>query len=181
MFGMLFSNIVMYFIILAAASTLYATGQHEITTAAQAAKALKPLAGNLAGTLFALGVVAVGFLAVPVMTTGAAYDLAQVMGWRHSLHAKPAEAPAFYLAIVGFTIVAVAINFLGFNPMRLLVFSGVVQGFSTPPLMLLIMRLTSRRDIMGDRANGISINVLGWLTTAIIFAATLGLVISWTL
>ena len=71
MFGMLFSNIVMYFIILAAASTLYATGQHEITTAAQAAKALKPLAGNLAGTLFALGVVAVGFLAVPVMTTGA--------------------------------------------------------------------------------------------------------------
>ena len=181
MFGMLFSNIVMYFIILAAASTLYATGQHEITTAAQAAKALKPLAGNLAGTLFALGVVAVGFLAVPVMTTGAAYDLAQVMGWRHSLHAKPAEAPALYLAIVGFTIVAVAINFLGFNPMRLLVFSGIVQGFSTPPLMLLIMRLTSRRDIMGDRANGISINVLGWLTTAIIFAATLGLVISWTL
>lgn len=181
MFGMLFSNIVMYFIILAAASTLYATGQHEITTAAQAAKALKPLAGNLAGTLFALGVVAVGFLAVPVMTTGAAYDLAQVMGWRHSLHAKPAEAPALYLAIVGFTIVAVAINFLGFNPMRLLVFSGIVQGFSTTPLMLVNHAPDEPPRHHGDRANGISINVLGWLTTAIIFAATLGLVISWTL
>jgi Mn2+/Fe2+ NRAMP family transporter len=177
--GMFFSNAVMYFIILATASTLYANGQHEIQTAAQAAAALKPLAGNLAGTLFALGVVAVGFLAVPVMTTGAAYDLAQVMGWRHSLHARPSDAPAFYRAIVGFTAVAVAINFLGFNPMRLLVWSGIVQGFSTPPLMLLIMRLTSRPDVMGDRVNGRAISALGWVTTVAIFAASAGLVISW--
>ena len=131
--GMLFSNIIMYFIILATGSTLHKAGQTEIETAAHAAEALRPLAGEAAGILFATGVIAVGFLAVPIMTTGAAYDLAQVMGWPSSLHAKPREAKKFYVAIVGFTAIAIAMNFLGFNPMKALVWSGVVQGFSTPP------------------------------------------------
>jgi Mn2+/Fe2+ NRAMP family transporter len=85
--GMFFSNVVMYFIILSTASTLFKTGPTEINTAAEAAEALRPLAGNAASVLFALGVIGVGFLAVPVMTTGAAYDLSQVMGWKHSLQA----------------------------------------------------------------------------------------------
>jgi Mn2+/Fe2+ NRAMP family transporter len=92
------------------------------------------LAGDWAGLLFLLGVIGVGFLAVPVMMTGAAYDVAQVFGWRHSLHAKPHEANKFYAAIIGFTLIGVAMNFLGFNPMKALVWAGVVQGFSTPPL-----------------------------------------------
>jgi Mn2+/Fe2+ NRAMP family transporter len=178
---MFFSNTVMYFIILATGATLYANGQRDIDSAAQAAAALRPLAGNLAGVLFAVGVVAVGFLAVPVMTTGAAYDLAQAVGWRHSLHARPHEAKAFYAAIVGFTVIAVAINWMGLNPMKLLVWSGIVQGFSTPPLMLLIMLLTNRSSVMGHRVNGRLINALGWATTAAIFAATAGLVATWVM
>jgi NRAMP (natural resistance-associated macrophage protein)-like metal ion transporter len=181
MWGMFFSNTVMYFIILATGATLYANGQRDIDSAAQAAAALRPLAGNLAGVLFAVGVVAVGFLAVPVMTTGAAYDLAQAVGWRHSLHARPHEAKAFYAAIVGFTVIAVAINWMGLNPMKLLVWSGIVQGFSTPPLMLLIMLLTNRSSVMGHRVNGRLINALGWATTAAIFAATAGLVATWVM
>jgi Mn2+/Fe2+ NRAMP family transporter len=179
--GMLFSNIIMYFIILATASTLYTSGRTEISTAAEAAEALKPLAGEAAGVLFAVGVVAVGFLAVPIMTTGAAYDVCQAFGWKHGLHARPGEAKAFYGLIALFSFIAMGMNFLGFNPMRALVVAGIVQGFSTPPLMFLIMRITGNRRIMGESVNGLGITVLGWLTTAAIFAATFGLVCTWVL
>jgi Mn2+/Fe2+ NRAMP family transporter len=177
--GMFFSNLVMYFIILSTASTLFKNGTTEINTAAEAAEALRPLAGDAAAVLFALGVIGVGFLAVPIMTTGAAYDLCQVVGWKHSLHAKPREAKKFYAAIGGFTVLAMGMNFLGFNPMKGLVFSGIVQGFSTPPLLLLIMLMTNNRKIMGDRVNGLGLNILGWITVAAIFAATVGLVVTW--
>jgi Mn2+/Fe2+ NRAMP family transporter len=177
--GMFFSNLVMYFIILSTASTLFKNGTTEINTAAEAAEALRPLAGDAAAVLFALGVIGVGFLAVPIMTTGAAYDLCQVVGWKHSLHAKPREAKKFYAAIGGFTVLAMGMNFLGFNPMKALVFSGIVQGFSTPPLLLLIMLMTNNRKIMGDRVNGLGLNILGWITVAAIFAATVGLVVTW--
>jgi Mn2+/Fe2+ NRAMP family transporter len=179
--GMFFSNVVMYFIVLSTASTLFKTGPRDISTAAQAAEALKPLAGDAASVLFALGVIGVGFLAVPVMTTGAAYDLSQVMGWKHSLHAKPSEAKKFYVAIGVFTTIAMCLNFLGFNPMKALVYSGIVQGFSTPPLLLLIMLMTNNRKIMGDRVNSRGMNILGWITTVAIFAATAGLVATWFL
>ena len=179
--GMFFSNVVMYFIILSTASTLFKSGATEINTAAEAAEALRPLAGNAASFLFALGVIGVGFLAVPVMTTGAAYDLCQVVGWKHSLHAKPSQAKKFYAAIGVFTVLAMAMNFLGFNPMKALVFSGIVQGFSTPPLLLLIMLMTNNRKIMGKRTNSLGLNILGWITTAAIFAASIGLLTSWFL
>jgi Mn2+/Fe2+ NRAMP family transporter len=179
--GMIFSNVVMYFIILATGTTLYTAGQHDIDTAAQAAEALRPLAGDAAGILFLAGIIGVGFLAVPVMTTGAAYDLAQVCGWKHSLHASPRKAKAFYAAITGFTLIGVLLNFLGVNPMRALVYAGVVQGFSTPPLLLLIMLMTNDGRIMGDKVNGRWINLLGWVTTAVVFAASAGLVVSWFL
>jgi NRAMP (natural resistance-associated macrophage protein)-like metal ion transporter len=177
--GMLFSNIIMYFIILSTASTLHRTGRTEISTAAEAAEALKPLAGEAAGVLFAVGVIAVGFLAVPIMTTGAAYDVCQAFGWKHGLHARPSEAKSFYVLITIFTVIAMSMNFFGVNPMRALVVAGIVQGFSTPPLMLLIMRITGNRTIMGDSVNGRAITILGWATTGAIFAATLGLVCTW--
>jgi Mn2+/Fe2+ NRAMP family transporter len=176
---MFFSNLVMYFIILSTASTLFKAGTTEINTAAEAAQALRPLAGDAASVLFALGVIGVGFLAVPVMTTGAAYDLCQVVGWKHSLHAKPSEARKFYGAIGVFTVLAMSMNFLGFNPMKALVFSGIVQGFSTPPLLLLIMLMTNNRKIMGNRVNTLWLNVLGWITTVAIFSATIGLIVTW--
>lgn len=178
MIGMLFSNVVMYFIMLSTAATLYKGGHRDIETAAQAAEALRPFAGSAAGFLFAAGVVAVGFLAVPVMTTGAAYDLAQTLGWRHGLSVRVKDAKKFYAAIAVFTIIAVAVNFIGFNPMKVLVWSGIVQGFSTPPLLLMIMLLTNDRKVMGERVNGHAMNILGWTTTALIFAATIALVLS---
>lgn len=177
--GMLFSNVVMYFIMLSTAATLHHNGQIEIETATQAAEALKPLAGSGASILFAIGLIGVGFLAVPVMTVGAAYDLAQALGWKSSLHAKPSEAPQFYWTIAGLTCLAVLLNFAGFNPMKALVWSAIVQGLSTPPLLLLIMRMTNDRRIMGDKVNTIWINLLGWITTAVLFAASLGLIVSW--
>jgi Mn2+/Fe2+ NRAMP family transporter len=178
-FGMLFSNVVLFFIILSTAATLFEAGQHEITSAAEAARALEPLAGRVASLLFAAGIVGVGFLAVPVMTTGAAYDLCQTLGWEHGLHAPLAKAGRFYALIAAFTAIAVAMNFFGVNPMKALVWSGVVQGFSTPPLMLLIMLITNDRAVMGEWTNGRWMNALGWLTTAAIFAASAGLILSW--
>lgn len=178
-FGMVFSSLIMYFIVLAAAATLHASGQHNIESAAQAAQALRPLAGEAAGLLFAVGLVGVGFLALPVMTTGAAYDLCQSLGWKNGLHHKPREARRFYGAIALFTVIAMGLNFIGINPMKALVWAGIVQGFSTPPLMLLIMLLTNRQAIMGERANGRVINTLGWATTGIIFLASVCLVALW--
>ncbi len=178
-FGMFFSNIIMYFIILSTAATLFKAGKADINSAAEAAQALRPIAGSAAGLLFTLGVIGVGFLAVPVMTTGAAYDLCQSVGWKHGLYRKPAEAKKFYIAIAIFTGIAVGLNFFGINPMKALVFAGIVQGFSTPPLLLLIMRMTNNRTIMGNRVNGRAINIVGWITTVSIFAATAGLVVSW--
>ena len=92
--------------------------------------------------------------------------------WRNGLSYKPKEAKIFYAAITLFTLAAMGINFIGINPMRALVFAGIVQDFSTPPLMLLIMLMTNRESIMGDKVNGRVINLLGWVTTALIFSAS---------
>jgi Mn2+/Fe2+ NRAMP family transporter len=139
-------------IILSTAAPLHKSGETNIETAGQAAEALRPLAGDAAGVLFALGVIGVGFLAVPIMTTGAAYDLCQVRGWKSSLHAPPKPARHFYVATAGFTAVAIGLNFLGFSPMKALVWSGIIQGFSTPPLLLILL-MTNDRALMGKRMN----------------------------
>lgn len=177
--GMIFSNIILYFIILSTGATLHAAGETQIDSAVQAAAALEPLAGAGAKYLFASGVIGVGFLAVPVMTTGAAYDIVQGLGKKGSLHHKVGEARFFYAIIAIVTAIAVLLNFLGFNPMRALVWSGIVQGFSVPPLLLVMMLMTNDRRMMGDRANGWLTNLLGWLTTALTFAATVALVVMW--
>jgi Mn2+/Fe2+ NRAMP family transporter len=178
-FGMVFSNVVMYFIMLATAATLFVSGHRGIESAADVALALKPVAGRFASGLFAIGIIGVGMLAVPVMTTGAAYDVCQAAGARTGLSLKPGEAKLFYFAITVFTLAAMVLNFLGINPMRALVFAGIVQGFSTPPLMLLIMVMTNQRKIMGDRTNRRIINILGWGTTGVIWAASIGLIVSY--
>ncbi len=177
-FGMLFASLIMYFIILSTATTLFRVGKADINTAADAAEALRPIAGNAAEHLFAAGVVGVGFLAVPVMTIGAAFDVCQSFGWEHGLHAKPGEAKPLYAAIVVFTLLAIGLNFFGINPMKALVFAGIVQGVSTPFLMLLVMRITNNPKIMGRWVNTRAMNILGWLTAAAMFAATIGLVVT---
>jgi Mn2+/Fe2+ NRAMP family transporter len=177
--GMIFSNIILYFILMATGITLHAAGHTNIETAAQAASALEPLAGPAAKWLFALGVIGVGFLAVPVMTTGAAYDVIQGIGKHASLHEQPEENKLFYGIIAVVTALAIGLNLLGFNPMRALVWSGIVQGFSVPPLLLIMMILTNSKNVMGARINSRSTNVLGWTTTAITFLCTVILVVSW--
>ncbi|MEZ2126207.1 MULTISPECIES: Nramp family divalent metal transporter [unclassified Sinorhizobium] len=177
--GMLFSNLVMYFIIMSTGTTLHPQGRTQIESAAQAAEALKPLAGDAAGYLFAAGVIAVGFLAVPVMTTGAAYDLAQSIGIKGSLNATARQAPKFYFIIGAITLIAVGLNFLGFNPMKALVWSGIVQGFSTPPLLLLMLLMTNNRALMGDQVNSRGMNIVGGVTTMAVFAASFALIATW--
>jgi Mn2+/Fe2+ NRAMP family transporter len=176
--GMFFASMVMYFIILSTAATLFKAGQTNIDTAAQAAQALRPLAGNAAGVLFAIGVVGVGFLAIPVMTMGAAFDLCQCFGWKYGLHAKPKQAKPFYAAIVVLTLLAIGLNSFGINPMNALVFAGIVQGVSTPFLMLLLMVMTNNRKIMGKWVNTRPMNLLGCLTTVAMFGATTGLIVT---
>lgn len=179
--GMLFSNIILYFILLATGATLHPAGQTGIETAADAAAALEPVAGEAAKLLFAAGIIGVGFLAVPVMTTGAAYDVVQGLGREGSLHDAPDENKLFYAIIAAVTLLAVLLNYLGFNPMKALVWSGIVQGFSVPPLLLLMMMLTNRPGVVGARTNGRWTNMLGWTTTAVTFLCALSLVVSWLL
>ncbi|MEL4892007.1 divalent metal cation transporter [Xanthomonas protegens] len=178
MVGMLFSNLILYFIILSTAATLHRSGQTEIATAAQAAAALEPLAGPAAKWLFALGLVGVGCLAVPVMTTGAAYDLVQGVGHQGSLHARPREAKLFYATIALVTAIAVGLNFLGINPMKALVLSGIVQGMLVPPLLLLMMLMSNDRTLMRGRVNSRITNALGWITVAVTFAASACLLVT---
>jgi Mn2+/Fe2+ NRAMP family transporter len=171
--------VVMYAIIVSTAATLHASGKHNIDNAADAAKALAPLAGHAASLLFTLGIVGVGFLAIPVMTTGAAYDVCQSFGIKNGLDLKLREGKVFYGSIVAVMLAAAGMNLIGLNPMKALVFAGIVQGFSTPPLMLLIMIMMNRRKVMGDKTNTVLVNVFGWMTTAVMFAATGALIYTW--
>lgn len=179
MAGVAYSNIILYFIIMSTGATLHAAGQHDIDSAAQAAQALAPLAGSSARWLFALGIVGVGFLAFPVMTTGAAYDVVQVFRKPGSLHKTPTQAPLFYATIIVATVIAVVLNLLGFNPMRALVWSGIVQGLSVPPLLALMMIITGDDHMMGGHANGRFTRVLGWTTAGITAVIAMALFALW--
>jgi NRAMP (natural resistance-associated macrophage protein)-like metal ion transporter len=137
--GMFASNVVMYFIILATAATRAGFETTEITTAAEAAEALRPVAGNLATVLMALGLIGTGVLTVPVLTSSGAYAVCEMFGWRCSLDAKPGRAKEFYLVLAAATIGGLAINFMGVSPMDALFWSAVINGFLTPPLLILIV------------------------------------------
>ena len=174
--GMFFSNVVMYFIILATASTLHRAGHLHIATASEAAEALRPLAGHAASALLALGLVGAGILAVPILTGSAAYAVAEVFGWRHSLAAKPHQALPFYGVIVVSTGLGLLIDFLGIKPFDALVGTAILNGVLAPPLLFLIMRLSNDPKVMGKRTNRGVTNVLGWITTILMSAAAVALV-----
>jgi Mn2+/Fe2+ NRAMP family transporter len=177
--GMFFSTLIMYFIVLCTAATLYQAGQTSITSAYDAAQALRPLAGDAASLLFAAGIVGVGILAVPVLTTGPAYALAETFDWNHSLDYPPSYAKEFYAVIAVSTIVAMCLNFLGINPITALFWAGVIEGLLSPALLLVIMLITNNREIMGEHKNSMWLNLLGWATTAITMLAALGLIWTW--
>jgi NRAMP (natural resistance-associated macrophage protein)-like metal ion transporter len=177
--GMFFSNLVMYFIILGTAATLHQAGRTDIQSAADAAAALRPLAGDAAGVLFALGFIGVGFLGVPVMTTGIAYAVTETFNWPRGLHHSPRRARRFYVLIGASTLIGMALNFLGINPIQALVGVAILNGLLMPPLLVLILLATNNPTVMGERTNGRGINALGWLTVLAGLLAAVGL--GWTL
>ncbi len=177
--GMLFSNVVMFFIILAFAATLFRAGPSDIQDAAKAAEALRPLAGNAAYLLMALGLIGCGFLAVPVLTGSSAYALCEAFGWKYGLNRKCRDAKWFYGFIIGATVGGAFINYIGINPMTALFWTAVLNGFLAPPLLIVIMLVSNNKAVMGKRVNGTAINVLGWATTVAMFAAAVALVVTW--
>jgi Mn2+/Fe2+ NRAMP family transporter len=170
---------VMFFIILATAATLHKAGQQDIQSAADAARALEPLAGTWAKVLLALGLVGAGFLAVPILTASAAYALSEAFGWRYGLNQNPGRAKQFYGVIAAATLIGMLINFAGINPINALFWTAVINGFLAPPLMVMIMLIANNHDVMGKRTNDLPINVLGWLATLAMFAAAIALVLTW--
>jgi NRAMP (natural resistance-associated macrophage protein)-like metal ion transporter len=177
--GMFFSNVVMYFIILATAATLFKAGKHDIQSAADAAEALRPLAGSASTALLALGLVGAGFLAVPILTGSGAYAISQAFGWRYGLDESPERARQFYTVIAVSTLVGMTINFLRINPITALFWTGVINGFLTPPLLVIVMLVANNPRVMGDRVNGRWTNLLGWATVLVMTAAAVALVLTW--
>jgi len=171
---------VMYFIILATAATLHEAGETEVQSAAEAAQALQPLAGNAATILFVLGLIGTGFLAVPILTTSAAYAIAEAAKWKkHSLDQTPRGAFNFYAVIAAITLVALSLSFSGLNPIKALYWTAVINGFLAGPLLVLIMLIANNKAVMKNSVNGLALNILGWSATVIMSLAALGLVLTW--
>jgi NRAMP (natural resistance-associated macrophage protein)-like metal ion transporter len=177
--GMLLSNVVMFFIILATAATLHAAGKTEIDTAAQAAEALRPIAGNAAYVLMALGLIGTGVLAVPILTGTEAYSVAELFNWKCGLDEKPHRAKGFYWVIAAATLVALLINFIGIKPMDALFWTAVINGFLSPPMLVFVMLIANNKKVMKKRTNGPILNLLGGATTILMALAVIVLVITW--
>jgi Mn2+/Fe2+ NRAMP family transporter len=176
---MLLSNLIMYFLILTTAATLNAHGTKNIETAKQAAEALRPLAGKGAYWLFTLGIIGTGMLAVPVLAGSSAYVIAEGAKWRSaSLDLKPWLAPKFYGVIAIAILVGLAFDFAKFNAVKMLFWSAVLNGLLAPPLVIMVVALTSDRRVMGNRVNSTGMRVLGWSCALVMSAAALALLIS---
>jgi Mn2+/Fe2+ NRAMP family transporter len=165
--GMFYSDITAYFIILATGLTLNVAGVTNIETAAQAASALRPLAGDFAFILFALGILGVGFIGVPVLAGSAAYALSEAMGWKWGLERKATDARGFYGVIAVSVLAGLVIQYSPISPMRALFWSAVINGVVAVPLMAVIILLASRKSVMGSYTASRPIIVLGWIATAI--------------
>ncbi|OGF20028.1 iron transporter [Candidatus Falkowbacteria bacterium RIFCSPLOWO2_02_FULL_45_15] len=173
--GMLWSQIIAFFIIATTGSTLYLAGMNNITTATEAAEALRPLAGNFTFLLFALGIVGTGLLAVPVLAGSASYAIAESFGWREGLYRKFAQAHGFYGVITVATLVGLLINFIGLQPFQILYYTAVLNGMIAPPLMVLILLIAGNKKIMGKYINSRRSKALGWIITVLMGAASLAL------
>jgi Mn2+/Fe2+ NRAMP family transporter len=173
--GIAFSNVVAFFIILTAAVTLHATGAMDITTAAQAAKALEPVAGHLASYLFLAGIVGTGLLAIPVLAGSAAYGIGEAFRWRSSLEKKPLEAKRFYATLTVVTLIGLSLTFVHLDPIKALFWAAVVNGVVASPLMVVIMLMTSNRKVMGQFTLPIALKVFGWAATVTMFLASIGM------
>lgn len=176
--GMILSNLVALFIVITTAATLHAHGITDIATSAQAAEALRPIAGPFAFALFAAGIIGTGLLALPVLAGSAAYALGEAMGWRVGLARKAKRAPAFYGAIVVATGVGAALNFSPIDPIRALFWSAVINGIVAVPVMAIMMLMTHRREVMGAFVISPVLRLLGWLATITMAATVIALAVT---
>ena len=178
--GMTFSNLIAFFIILSTAVTLHAAGVHDIKTSAQAAEALRPLAGELTFLLFSLGIIGTGLLAVPVLAGSAAYAVAEAAGWQGSLSLRleKGQGRGFYGVIAAATLGGVALCFTPMDPVKELFLSAVLNGVIAVPIMAIMMLLASRSDTMGEHVIGRRLRWLGWLTTAVMTATVIAMLIT---
>lgn len=177
--GMAFSNAVAFFIILTAASTLHTHGITNVSTPAQAASALAPIAGRFAGALFVCGIVGTGMLAVPILATSAGYAISESLKWKTSLESSPRKAPGFYAVITAATAIGLLINFLHIDPIKSLVWAAVLNGIVAAPLMAVIMMMASSRKVMGKFLIPTYLRWIGWLATALMACVSVGVFLSW--
>jgi NRAMP (natural resistance-associated macrophage protein)-like metal ion transporter len=177
--GMGFSNLVAFFIILTAAVTLHAHGVTNIQTSADAASALRPIAGEFAFLLFAAGIIGTGLLAVPVLAGSAAYAMAGAFRWKKGLERKPLVAKKFYAIIAVSTVVGITLGFAPIDPIKALYWSAVINGVISVPIMVVMMRMATRADVMGRFVISRTLKWLGWLATLVMTLAVLGMFLTY--
>ena len=173
--GMAFSNLIAYFIILTAGATLHAHGKTDINSAAEAAEALRPIAGPFAALLFSLGIIGTGLLALPVLGGSAAYAVGEALKWPVGLERKAKEAKAFYSVLAVATLIGLTLNFTKLDPIKALVWAAIINGITAAPVMCFMMLLASRRKVMGKLTLPFYLKILGWLATAIMAVAAAGM------
>ena len=174
-FGMSFSGLVMFFIILTTGTVLYQGGVRQIDTVEQAAQALKPLAGNLAYLLFAIGVIGTGFLAIPVLSGALSYIIAETFGWEQGLDKKFHEAKAFYIVIAISLVLGLSLNYIGISPIQALIYTAILYGITAPVLIAIILHVSNNKVVMGRFTNSRTSNILGFLALIIMTLAAAAL------
>jgi Mn2+/Fe2+ NRAMP family transporter len=172
--GMAFSNLIAYFIILTVAVTLHAHGKNDIESAAQAAEALRPIAGPFASLLFSLGIVGTGLLALPVLGGSAAYAVGETLRWPVGLERKAKEAKAFYAVLAVATLMGLVLNFTKIDPIKALVWAAMINGVTAVPVMAFMMLMASRRKIVGKLKLPLYLKTIGWAAAAIMALAAIG-------
>jgi len=183
--GMGFSLSIMWAIIVTTAGSLHVNGITDIQTADQAAKALQPLAksfpyaGEMAKTIFALGIIGSGLITVPVLAGSSGYALSDVFGWREGLSKKFRQAKGFYLIIAASTLVGLWINFANIDPIRALVYTAVINGIIAAPILYIIMRAANDKNILGNKVNGRISNIIGWLTFTMMSVSVVIMFLTW--
>ncbi len=176
--GMAFSNLIAFFIMLSAAVTLHMHGKTDIESASQAAEALRPIAGELTFSLFAIGIIGTGLLAIPVLAGSTSYAISESFGWKHGLYRKLKEAYAFYGAIIISMLCGIILNFIGLDPIKALIYSAVANGLVAPVVLVLIVRISSDKTIMEEYVNKPLITWLGWLATGLMALAGVATIVS---
>ncbi|MBS1916464.1 MAG: divalent metal cation transporter [Bacteroidetes bacterium] len=175
-FGMFFSNLVMFFLILATGAVLFKGGIHQIDTVEQAAKALEPLAGKFAYLLFALGVLGTGFLAIPVLGGSLSYIMAETFNWEEGLDKKFHQAKGFYITIIISLLIGLSLDFLGISPMQALLYTAILYGLTAPVMIAIVIHICNNKKIMGDFTNSKRSNISGVLTFLLMLFAAVALI-----